>query len=544
MPQVTSNTIEMSSQLKKQIKKQVVSKVAKKVVRSLKPKTVKLRGKGGYWEDIGDILANGSKDLLKAGLTRLTEFALTGGGRYNIKRNSILRQAAVNLRGKGTYVSNSDSGFETNSAPMFTNNMAAGSDIVICHREYVQDITSSTTFTPLTFPINPGNPNLFPWLSQFADLYEEYSFEGLVFEYKSLSASAVGTTSSAMGAVIMATDYDCEDDNYANKRQMEDEEYAVSGMPFQTFIHPVECDPKRNVLAKLYTEPGITVSTQAPGDPRFCVLGNFTIATSGQQASGQIIGELWVSYHIRLSRPILDSAATGSSSYSTHVSLNVPTSGVPGTAVITSSDPSRFTISTQGTSTTTSAFTLTLENAAYAGDYLVVQRSVQSGTTAWSTPGSTGPSYLGTSSTLPSMFRSNATTPVADSYAAYAAATNTASTWDGTNVCGIQVNIASFKALGDLVGYPIFAQGTNITGVDILITAWNPTVLTTSRRRRARGVYDSRICKLERAVQMVEANNQRVLFPDSASSKCEEEECEAEVTPTIYKSPGRMPAKK
>jgi len=135
---------------------------------------------------------------------------------------------------------------------------------------------------------------------------------GMIVEYRSMSATAVGTTSSAMGIVIMATDYDCYDTNYASKRAMEAAEYSSSGVPFKTFIHPIECDNKRNTLGLHYVVPGITTSSMAAGDQRMSVLGNFCIATEGQQTAGDKIGEIWVSYHIRLSRPILEEVEFGS----------------------------------------------------------------------------------------------------------------------------------------------------------------------------------------------------------------------------------------
>jgi hypothetical protein len=477
-------------------------------------------GRGGYWSDLGNkFLDFGGKALntvVDRGLNSLMSFAL-GGGKYKIKKNSIL---ASHLAGRGFYhngapggapftsgppggmplTGSTESGFLTNSAPTFASKQNSGSDIIVSHREYIMDIMSSTSFSTTTLPVNPGNGTMFPWMSQLANLYEEYEMLGLVFEFKTMSATAVGTTSSAMGAVVMATDYDCEDANYSNKRQMEAEEYSCSDVPFQTFFHPVECARQRNVLPMLYVEPGITASSQAPGDPRFSVLGNFTIATQGQQTGGQAIGELWVSYHVKLSRPILEVSAPSASAYSAHFSCLLSTSGVPSATAVTTNDPSRLTFTASGTSTTTAGLVIGLNIPADAGDYLVVQRAVQSGTTAWATPSPAG--FSGhNAALLQNITYSSAAPPVADSYPAAGAAADTATTWDGTNVCAVWYNIVSLSS-GGYFGLPLFCQSNNVSGVDVFVTSWNTSVITNRRRRRRlAGSYDTRIDKLEQMMQ-------------------------------------------
>jgi hypothetical protein len=74
---------------------------------------------------------------------------------------------------------------------------------------------------------------------------------------------------------------------------MEQYEYAVSTVPSESCIHPIECKRDSGVLEYLYTYNG------GSGDPRFTTFGNFSVATVGQQAASNI-GELWVSYDITL----------------------------------------------------------------------------------------------------------------------------------------------------------------------------------------------------------------------------------------------------
>ena len=327
-------------------------------------------GKGGFWSDMWSGVKSGVKQVADFAPKAMTIYKtiaplLSGFGAYKVKSNSFL------------HGSNMESGFATNQAPSFSS-AGVGSDIIFSHREFVTDIKSSIAFRNNTFILNPGNPQLFPWLSQIASLYEEYQFLGVVVEYKSSSATAVGTTSSAMGSVIMATDYDCLDENYANKRAMEAAEYSCSGTPFESFIHPIECDPKRNPIPRLYVVPSITKVSQAPGDPRFSIHGICSVATVGQQQDNTNIGELWISYHVRLSRPILESAAA-SAPFSQHIAGRVSPSGLAVDTVIDSNrtvgDP--FAISFSGNyggmyaSITTSA-----NSPNVGGTYMVSVRAI------------------------------------------------------------------------------------------------------------------------------------------------------------------------
>lgn len=226
-----------------------------------------------------------------------------GFGRYSVRKNSLLTGSS-NVE-RQPYVA---------SPPSFGSDKK-GSDVMFSHREYIGDVKSSVGFNATTYPINPGNPVMFPWMSRIAELYEEYEMLGLIFEYRSTSATAVGTTSSGMGVVIMATDYDCYDSNFNSKRQMEAAEFSSAAVPYETFLHPVECDKSRNVMSREYVVPGITSFTQASGDARMSVLGNFTIATEGQQVDGTTIGELWCTYHLRLSRPVLELTRSPTTGY-------------------------------------------------------------------------------------------------------------------------------------------------------------------------------------------------------------------------------------
>jgi len=176
--------------------------------------------------------------------------------------------------------------------------------VVVEHREYIQDISSSIPFIGENFPLNPGVKQTFPWLSQIAENFEEWVPEGILFEYKTTSSNTVVNTTNSnpgLGTVIIATQYNSLNADFGNKQQMENYENAVSVDPSRSVIHPIECARKQTPLDPLYVRTG-AVGTQ---DLRWYDLGKTTVATVGQQTNNFTIGELWITYRIRFLKPKL-----------------------------------------------------------------------------------------------------------------------------------------------------------------------------------------------------------------------------------------------
>jgi len=174
--------------------------------------------------------------------------------------------------------------------------------VVVRHREYLQDIAATTAFTITSLPLNPGLVSTFPWLSNVAQHFEQYKFRGVLFEFKTLSSDTVlsSATSSALGSVVMATQYNALLPAFPDKFTMENYEFANSSKPSISFLHPIECQRGQTTLSELYvrgTDP------PANSDLRLYDLGNFYIATVGMQAASGVAGELWVTYEVELYKP-------------------------------------------------------------------------------------------------------------------------------------------------------------------------------------------------------------------------------------------------
>lgn len=181
--------------------------------------------------------------------------------------------------------------------------------MVVSHREYIQDISSSVPFIGENFPLNPGIQQTFPWLSQIADNFEEWIPEAIIFEYKTTSSNTVVNVTNSnpgLGTVVVATQYNSLNRDFGNKQQMENYENAVSVDPSRSVVHAIECAKGQTPVQPLYVRTGpLAASATSSNDLRFYDHGVTTIATVGQQTNNFVIGELWVSYRIRFLKPRL-----------------------------------------------------------------------------------------------------------------------------------------------------------------------------------------------------------------------------------------------
>jgi hypothetical protein len=194
--------------------------------------------------------------------------------------------------------------------------------------------------------------------------------KGLVFEYRPSSGSAVSGSNPGMGVVVYATDYNAIGPNFVSKQQMESYEFSCSCVPFESMMHPVECAPRSNALDTLFIRTNNTGTSTA--DLRLYDLGKFQVATSGQQASGNIIGELWVAYHVCLKKPRIDPNANARVDHIQSSPYNSGTAAAPlgSSGGVLSSGSSLNAVS----GITTSAFIIE-----QPGNYMIVERAYSSG---------------------------------------------------------------------------------------------------------------------------------------------------------------------
>lgn len=232
---------------------------------------------------VGSAILPGIGGPIGAGLGSLIK-SVTGFGDYKVQENSLIPEAG---------------------SPPAVQNSAGGKVTIIRHREYLADVVSSATigaFKVDNYYINPGVVASFPWLAGIAANYEHYQIRGMLYEFKTMSSDALNSTNTALGQVIMATNYNASLANFASKYEMENYEFGQSIKPSMSCIHPIECKRSESVLGDLYVRPG---SVPSGTDQRLYDFGNFQIASNGLQAASVNLGELWVTYEIAFYKPKL-----------------------------------------------------------------------------------------------------------------------------------------------------------------------------------------------------------------------------------------------
>jgi Viral coat protein (S domain). len=215
---------------------------------------------------------------------------------------ALANRAQSYISGMGDYdisgiTQNSLLGKMSPTVPQFSNATISGG-VRVVHREYIKDILSSQLFNNEIFPINPGLPSSFPWLSRIAQNFEQYRIHGMIYEFKSGSSDSLNSTNTALGYVIGAVEYNTLNPGYANKLEMENALFCSSTKPSLGMITAVECQPIQTPVSVMYVRTGF--ESTAVYDRRLFDLGIFNIATVGMQADGANLGELWVSYDIEL----------------------------------------------------------------------------------------------------------------------------------------------------------------------------------------------------------------------------------------------------
>lgn len=217
----------------------------------------------------------------------------SGNGSYDISANNLVAGGGLSVP---TFATHSD---ETGS-------------LVIKHEEYVKDIygvpwSGGSVVEPFVndaIGLNPGLSSSFPWLSQIAANYEEYEFLQLMFCFKTRVGDNLTTTDGQVGTLLMFTDYNATDQKRRTKQDML-QAYGTSTAKISDsdILHGIECDPSKikGDAHKFVRTGGITQ------DLHDFDWGLFQVAVDNtpEVLSNKVVGELYVSYTVRLSKPRL-----------------------------------------------------------------------------------------------------------------------------------------------------------------------------------------------------------------------------------------------
>lgn len=248
-------------------------------------------------------------------------------------------------RGAGAYEKVTNSLINGSGDPTLAKIVSAGNetgDIVFAHSEYIGNVLvnyvgSATTsaFQQQQYAINPGLPASFPFLSQIASAFQLYKFEGLIYTYKPLSGEGAGG-SNALGKVVIATSYDPElpsiqgqNGPFSSAIQMETSEYATAHKPSVVQHQGIETANSQSAINMMYVRTGETSRSKLFTDTATLVVATEGVPRQTTTANETlIVGELWVSYKIRLSRALLFESLLNNSTkfdyYSATISASAP----------------------------------------------------------------------------------------------------------------------------------------------------------------------------------------------------------------------------
>jgi len=201
---------------------------------------------------------------------------VTGWGDYDIMSNTLVKPMAV---------------------PDF-----GASSIRVTHKEYLGNVMGSDEFQSTVYRLNPGISDSFPWLAGLARNFQQYRFNGMIFQFVSTSAFALGSTNSALGKVVLATNYNSEDAEFTSTVGMLSTEFSNYGRPAESVQHAIECAPSETFAELLYTRTDVEAKGK---DLRFTDLGFTQISTEGMQSDSEV-GGLWVTYDVTLIKPIIN----------------------------------------------------------------------------------------------------------------------------------------------------------------------------------------------------------------------------------------------
>jgi len=249
---------------------------------------------------LADRMVPGSKNTAK-GLAQFLLNKVSGSGAYAIggtpTSNSLFKQKPTGEMASGNALS---------IPKMHTD----GNSIRVSHREYVMDILAPDNgqeFNPMVFTVNPGDSTIFPWLSNLAQLFEQYKFHGLVFEF--VSTTSPYNQTPAMGYVMFAAQYNVLQAPFQSPIELENSTDSIMARPDHCLMYGVECATQSYNYYYVRNNRNIVI------DPATYDFVDITLATKGLPSSytpGSVLGQLWISFDIELVQPIYELPAGGS----------------------------------------------------------------------------------------------------------------------------------------------------------------------------------------------------------------------------------------
>lgn len=189
--------------------------------------------------------------------------------------------------------------------------------ITFTRREFVQNVNISTAGATSILQVHPTSTS-FPWLSNIAGSWQQWSVTGLAYEYVPTSGFAVGVDGSAsLGSIAMAFKYNVDEQTSGSPTHsltaLLNQNGATSHSPAAAGVCYMECDPSQgganSVNPIRFVQTAETKATNWSTADFMCA--DFIIKAQGSQnADPTQAGQLWCTYEITLYQPRVDTIAS------------------------------------------------------------------------------------------------------------------------------------------------------------------------------------------------------------------------------------------
>lgn len=263
-----------------------------------------ITGRGSYATELWDRAKPYVKRGLSAGIRGASQaIGAAFGGVPGGTIGAAFGDAANTILGLGAYEVKSNTMWASDESQVPAMH-SVNETIRVTHREYIGDVFTSANageFKIEIYPLNPGLPRSFPWLSPIASCFQEYEVKGFAAQFKSNSGDSLSSTNTALGSVVMSAVYNVNQRPPNSKSDMLNSMWAAEGKPSNNLMLPIECDPSQNPFAVHYVRNApLNDATYNLQNYDLC---NICVATIGCQGSNVNVGELWFTYDVELRKP-------------------------------------------------------------------------------------------------------------------------------------------------------------------------------------------------------------------------------------------------
>jgi len=193
-----------------------------------------------------------------------------------------------------------------------------GGNTVICHTEFISAVSTTSAFSALRFPVNPGISSTFNWLYSVAGNYDRYRWLKLQFYY----VPAIATSSS--GRVCLAFSYDAQQPTPITGQQMFSIEPNDETAVWAELMIDVPTDEREYYVRNFGSSP-LAVTAPTGGslsglvDLKTTDMGALFFSSS--YGANTNSGELFVHYEVELLDPTASPTPVAGELYSASASL-------------------------------------------------------------------------------------------------------------------------------------------------------------------------------------------------------------------------------